>query len=450
MTVWQAGPGRSVALARIGAALVLGVGLAACSTELERSGQDAPTVGPVPRPVQAVTGEPGAPVTLTYDAAAGEAVQVTVSPWPEQDCASDLVLSGPDGEDVELSTLDPWSRLNTEGEWSWTFTPCEEAEAAFTITPAQTRSHALTLAGEPLDLRDHGTYVDAATFVVPAAGRAVLSGEWDAVLGPDGTAVAVFDDDRLVFDDGELRNETLDTASGDQEALTRTWTVVGSGGPVRLARPTEVHGSVGSGRVELEAPTDGAVEYAVEFSVSDDTWLTAPREGWAAVGASFFPDVVVEPADGETDVSRQGGGFDGLWHLTPGAYVARVEARSDDDSGSIELVEVTPTTVDGRGTFTMTTAADGTPSVMTYDLEGDHVISVAEATSASQPWALTWSPDEPRGHCASVLSCTADHAPTIPNVFGATEGPITGSGYLALASHDGKPQAVTVTIRRAQ
>ena len=402
-----------------------------------------------------VTGEPGEPVTLAYDAAAGEVVRVTVTPWPAQDCSSDLVLGGPDGEEIELNALEAWSRLDTEGQWRWTFTPCEEAEDEFTIATTQTRSHALALDGEELTLEDHGTYVDAATFVAPPSGRAVLTGDWDAVVGPDGTALGVFDDARLVFDDGELVNETLGTATGGQSAAARTWSVVGSGEPVRLVRPTEVGGSVDGGPVELEAPADGAVEYAVEFSVSQDTWLTVPREGWDAVGDSFIPDVAVEPVDAdrddpEADVSRQGGAFDGLWHLPPGEYVARVEARSDDDSGTIDLLEVAPTEVDGRGTFTMTTAADGTPSVMTFDLEGDHVVSVAEATSASQPWALTWAEDAPREPCASVLGCTADQAPTIPNVFGSPEGPITGTGYLALASLDGRPQAVTVTIRRAQ
>lgn len=427
--------------ALVAAGLLVGA-LGGCSNEAERAGADIPTVGLVPDPMLDVTGEPGEPVSRTYDAAAGDIVRMTVQPLPEQGCEHEFVLIGPDGAETTFSTLDPWSRLDAAGEWTWTFTPCAGTETAYTLSPTPTRAHTVELDGDAVALEDHGTYRDAATFIPPSSGRVVLTGKRAAVLGPNGAALAVFGDDRLVFEDGALANDTLATTAADQEESGR-WSVVGAGDTVRLARPTTVQGEVFGGPITLWAREQGVAEYAVEFSVEDEMWLSAPLTGWPEDEA--LPVVSVEPVEGTDDVSRPGGGDSGLWHLAPGDYVARVAVRPWVDTGQLDLVEVPVTEVATAGDILLSTAFDGTPAVAAFELDGDHTLSVARIGSLV-PWTLTWGPDEALEPCASTLQCTSQQRPHIPNALGIRTGKVTGTGYFVLASSDGHPHAVTLRI----
>ena len=408
-------------------AVALVAALAGCGSE-DDGPEPAP---PAPQHILETTGDPGEPVALTHTAEAGDLVQVVVKPLPLTSCGNEkLVLEGPDETPTDLTTLDPVTRIEADGDWTWTFEPCPGDSATYTLAGTPLRPFALEADGAPVTLERHATYEDAATFAVPRQGRSILLGSPRIVLDPAGQ--------RLVFAPGSDRL----VLEGATQA--GTYTVLG-GGEFRLTRPVEVTAELDT-LVELEPPDGREVgEYDVSFSVSDDTWLTAPLRGWAADEGDIAIRSV-EAADGSTDGTRVGGGLDGLWHLAEGDYVARVLPSRAGSTGTITLTPLEPTEITEPGDYTLSTGAGGEPTVALYDLPGTHRISVLGHRGQTEPWALTWAADAEPEPCSSAVDCASSRPAQIPTTV-PVPPTISGEGFLALAAGDGARHTVTVRIR---
>lgn len=433
-------------LAVVGALLVVTGFLAACSSESEdRARESAPA--PVPRHVQTAQGEAGEPVTLTYDASAGQVVQVWVQPLPEQTCPLELTLTSPDGDSIDLTTHDPMNRLDADGTWSWTYTPCADDDGAYALRGTASRDHPLRLGGPAVRLETHATYRDAATFVVPAEGRVALTGSHGGVVGPDGTRVVTFEEHgRVIFQDGQLLHPVNPQ---DHSATSRTYTVLSApgGSEVRLVDSVEVEGQVDAGPIQLDpGPAEAVAAYEVAFTVAEDTWLRTPLAGWPETGDQDSA-VEVEPRQGDSDPRRPGG----VWHFAPGDYTARVTPPALDASGTLSLDSLTPTRIDGPGRYELSTGPQGEPALALHDLPGTYDIRVAGGPHHAPPWTLVWSTDTPPPPCVSALSCMSSRAvPSIPPPEQARalrwKPTIGGEGYLVLT---GEPdQRITVVIEK--
>ncbi|WP_345521817.1 hypothetical protein [Nocardioides conyzicola] len=402
-------------------AVLLLAGLSTSTTGPAES-RDQPEVfrtDTVPRPIPVVHGRPGKPVTLKHRARKGDVVQVFVQPLPMTSCTQTFTLRGPRGATLAMATLDPTTRLSRTGTWSWTYRPCPGDEAAYSLRAVPFRDLRLEPNGAPVRLREHKGYSDAASFVPPEKGRVILLGRHAGVVGPDGSR-AVGYGDRLVFEDGRLLVPVPPRKRG-------RYTVVAAGARVCLVTPTKLAGQVDGPPVKL-APVGGRPvgEYAVRFSVADDTWIsTGPGP------------VDVEPLGGQPDPTRTGG----PWHLAPGAYVARVTPNTPRAQGSLTLRSVDPGHVDGSGDLELTAGHD-LAGLALFDLTGDHSIEVV-GPAATTGWTLTWAADAPPAPCTSVLSCLGTRPPSLPHDVART---ISGQGYLALVSTDGASHTVTVRI----
>lgn len=401
--------------------------LAGCGTE-----NDGPErAQPAPGHILEATGSPGEPVVLSHTAEEGDVVQVIVKPLPMTSCGNEkLVLEGPGATPTDLTTLDPATRIEADGEWTWTFEPCPGDTTTYTLAGTPMRQFILETDGEPVTLERHATYEDAATFVVPKEGRTILLGTPRIVLDPHGERLPFWSGggDRLAFDGA--------TQAG-------TYTTLGTG-VFRVVRPVEATAELGE-PLELE-PAEGDVsgEYEVTFTVPEDTWLTAPLRDWETAG-SGLESRTIERVDGSTEGTREGGGLDGLWHLGPGDYVARVFPPRPDSAGTLTLTEMSPTEITSPGDHTLTTGPDGEPGVALFDLPGSHRISVLEDQGTSVPWLLTWHKDAEPEPCVGAASCMAQGALSIPSSFDLPMS-IRGQGYLALTSSDGEQHTVTVRI----
>jgi hypothetical protein len=405
------------------------VALGACTSD-----PDETEVGPpFPRHIPVATGEPGAPVTLEHEAHAGDVLRVVVQPLPMTSCSQVFTLEGPSGDEIALTTLDPDTRIDEDGTWSWTYEPCPGDEVSYSLTATPLRLHELELDGPPVTLGVQATYRDGATFEPPDTGRAILLGLHLGLVGPDGARVTGVGT-RVVFQDGLLVAPVAPETKG-------RYTVIGFDADVRLVSPPVFDAAVDGSPVAL-GPVGGREvgEYVVEFAVDEDSWLSTRLIGWATPPGG--PDgVVVTPLDGQPDPTRSGG----PWHLEPGSYAARVTAGEAGDHGSFALNSVVPSVIDGPGTFELTAGPSGAGLAL-FNLTGDHSITVVGAElGQAVGWSLTWAEDTPPKPCTSVISCMAVSVPTLPHDL-ALRPRISGSGYLALTSTDGGDHTVTVRI----
>ncbi len=402
--------------------------------------------GPVPRPVAPVNGRPGGTVRLVHGAEEGEVVRVVVRPLPLAGCGTEaLVLEAPDGATTRLPTLDPVTRLDRSGSWAWTFDPCPGDRTAYTLAATPTREHRLEPDGAPATLASHATYDDVATFAVPREGRVLLVGRAALLLDPRG--------ERLPLppraDNGEPAPLAFDGAT-----QSGTWSVLGEG-ELRVVRPVRTAAGL-SEPVDLPAATqDGGPvgEHEVAFTLTEETWLTAPLRGWPVPDGSAGGVAVAAPgrvalvdARGDAVGGRLGGGRDGLWHLPAGRYVARVRppAPLPDAAppGTLTLTPVTPTRVTAPGDHALATGPDGTPAVALFDLPGTHRVDVRGHDGGPAPWRLTWDRDEDQ----PCPWCRGAQRPAVP-ADTPLEPLLSGRGYLSLTSLDGAGHAVTVRIR---
>lgn len=405
-------------------ALACGAALAGCSTE---SAQDEVELPGSPGRIASVTGEPGEPVVLTAELAEGDVVQASLSPLPMTQCGQEhLTLEGPDGEEEQLATLDPWTRVAADGTWTWTFEPCSDDEATYTIDATPGRVLPLETDGDPVTLAEHAHFVDVASFVVPRDERAILLGKPTHVLDPNGTRIGLLPDGERLRLDGR--------------ATPGTYTVIGTG-DFSLSRPVKREARVDD-TVHLTEPEDEPVaEYETTFTVTEKTWLTAPLHDWHAASFEELPPRSIAHEDASTDGTRLGGGMDGLWHLEPGTYIAHVTPTESAREGTLSLTSLTPTEITGPGTYTLSTSDEGDPAVAVFDLPGDnHTIEVLDHEGGTEvPWLLTWARDEaPTGP-----------ASTIPNDswFPSTIG---GSGYLALSTDESERHTIQIRIGTAR
>lgn len=385
---------------------------------------------PVPKPIPTVYGKPGKPVTLKHKFKAGDLVEVFVHPLPM--CTRAFTLRGPRHPKEDLATHDPALRVPKTGTWSWTFKPCSGDKVAYALKAVPWRNHRLKLNGPPVALRLHRSYNDAASFVPPARGRVILLGRQGGLVGPDGTRVMGYDN-YVVFDKGMLMMPVAPKVRG-------RYTVMAAGRQVRLVSPTKFKATVDGPAVKL-APIGGRPvgEYAVEFSVDEDTWLWPRLTGWSD-GPYVKTDLSdVEPLDGQPDPTRTGA----PWHLVPGRYVARIKPSYARARGSVALKSVVPGQVTEPGDFELTADAD-LPGLALYDLaDSNHTIEVVGPEAGEPGWTLTWTKDAPPKPCVSALDCMSKRPGSLPGFPGQL---ISGQGYLALVSTDGEAHTVTVRI----
>lgn len=383
--------------------------LSGCSREDDRQPMSAPQAEPIP----VATGAPGEPVSLSHEAHAGDVVQVWVQPLPAQTCPLEFTIESPSGRTADATTHDPMRRLDEDGTWTWTYTPCPDDKGAYSLRARPTQVRALAAGDTAVQLRSDTDVAQAATFEIPAEGRALLQGDWFALIGPTGERVfsAPSATGATVFEDGHLLAPMVPEAESDG---SHTYTVIGAdtGSEVRLVEPEEMDGTVDGEPLALDG---GAAEYDVRFSVDEDTWMTTPLRDWSAQGDQPGASVEVVPVTEDAPDPRRVGSSDGLWHLKSGEYVARVTPLDAQDQGTLALTQLTPTTITRAGRHVLHTGPDGEPTVALLDLPRGMPITVPGGPLRARPWLLAWSQDEPPPACVSALSCmVASAQATIP------------------------------------
>lgn len=410
------------------AATLLLVGPATSTADASVSKAD-----PVPKPIRAAHGKPGKPVTLRHKAHKGDVVKVNVTPFPMTSCStesSSLTLRGPGGTKIPWLTLDDTVRIRKTGTWSWTYKPCPGDKVAYSLKATPFRNRPLKINGPPVRLGVHAKYADAVTFVPPAKGRVILLGRHGGLVGPNGLRVLSHGRD-IVFNDGRV------VAVLSPKTLGR-YTILGGNARVRFVTPTKVSATVDGPPVALKPVGSRPVgEYAVGFSVPEDTWVSTRLTDWTdgPYGETY---VDVDPLDGQPDPTRTGA----PWHLAPGRYVARVMPSTRRAHGSFTLTSVVPVQVTDPGDYELTAGPD-LAGLALYDLgDGNHTIEVVGPAAGTPGWQLTWTKDAPPEPCVSALDCMTKMPATLPGY----PRPATGQGYLGLVSTDGEAHTVTVRI----